>query len=297
MRFGVAIDLHARSTDSHEVAWRNLLDQALAAERAGLDIVVLPDHLAYRTGGEGDYAEPDQPVGARESFVIAAALAATTTTIDIGHSMVNAPYRTPTMLAHLATTLSDVARGRYSLGIGVGNSFDYDQVGVAADQRVARFEECVEIVWGLLTTGSVDFSGDHWSASRAELVLRPSPESRPALVVAAGGRRTMRTAVRFGDSWNGWCRTDPASTVPAALVRLLDDTCEQLDRDPAGIGRTFDLGVDPLNRRGARAQSTEVLAQLADLGADEVRCYPTSADTHETRLESIVALADLVKQF
>jgi alkanesulfonate monooxygenase SsuD/methylene tetrahydromethanopterin reductase-like flavin-dependent oxidoreductase (luciferase family) len=296
MRFGVAIDLHAPATQAREVAWQNLREQALEAERVGLDIVVVPDHLAYRAGGEGDYAIPGEPVGARESFVVASAWAATTTTIDIGHSMVNAPYRTPAMLAHLAATVTDVAGGRYSLGIGVGNSFDYDQLGVAADQRVARFEECVEIVWGMLTTGGVDVMGEHWSASHAELVLRPSPDCRPPIVVAAGGPRTMRTAVRFGDSWNGWCPTDPTSTVPADLVQLLGDTCEQLDRDPVGIGRTFDLGVDPLDLRGQRSQSLEVLARLAELGADEVRCYPASADTHATRMEAIVALAELVKE-
>ena len=106
----------------------------------------------------------------------------------------------------------------------------------------------------------------------------------------------MRTAFRFGDSWNGWCPTDPTSTVPADLVQLLGDTCEQLDRDPVGIGRTFDLGVDPLDLRGQRSQSLEVLARLAELGADEVRCYPASVGTHATRMEAIVALAELVKE-
>lgn len=296
MRFGLAIDLHAPATQAREVAWQNLRAQALEAERVGLDIVVVPDHLAYRAGGEGDYAIEGEPVGARESFVIAAALAAETSTIDVGHSMVNAPYRSPAMVAHLAATLADIAGGRYSLGIGVGNSYDYDQIGVAADQRVARFEECVEIVCGMLSTGSVDVMGDHWSASRAELVLQPSPAYRPPVVVAAGGPRTMRTAVRFGDSWNGWCPTDPASSVPGDLVRLLGETCEQLGRDPRGIGRTFDLGVDPLDLRGKRKQSREVLAQLADLGADEVRCYPASAETHATRMEAIVAFAELARE-
>ncbi len=296
MRFGVALDLHAPATHAHEVAWQNLRDQALKAEEVGLDLVVVPDHLAYRAGGDGDYAIQEQPVGARESFTVAAALAATTTTIDIGHSMVNAPYRTPAMLAHLAATVADVAGGRYSLGIGVGNSFDYDQLGVAADRRVARFEECVEIVEGMLTTGSVDVNGEHWSASRAELVLRPNPDCRPPIVVAAGGPRTMRTAVRFGDSWNGWCPSDPASTVPTDLVRLLSHTCEQLGRDPLGIGRTFDLGVDPLDLAGKRNLSLEVLARLAELGADEVRCYPASAETHANRMEAIVALADLARE-
>jgi hypothetical protein len=106
----------------------------------------------------------------------------------------------------------------------------------------------------------------------------------------------MRTAVRFGDSWNGWCPSDPASPVPAELVGLLDQTCERLDRDPAEIGRTFDLAVDPLDLRGERNQSLDVLGRLADLGTDEVRCYPQSAGTHAARMEAIGALAELARE-
>jgi hypothetical protein len=103
----------------------------------------------------------------------------------------------------------------------------------------------------------------------------------------------MRTAVRFGDCWNGWCPTEPASTVPRDLVRLLDETCERLGRDPSGIGRTFDLAVDPLDLRGMRSASLDVLGQLAELGTTEIRCYPHSADSHDARMEAIGALATL----
>jgi alkanesulfonate monooxygenase SsuD/methylene tetrahydromethanopterin reductase-like flavin-dependent oxidoreductase (luciferase family) len=131
MRFGLALDLHAPSSDASEVGWLNVRTQALEAERLGLDLVVLPDHLSYRAGDDNGYAAPDEPVGVREATTIAAAIAATTSKIGIGHSVINAPYRTPAMLAHIAATLSDVSAGRYSLGIGAGNSFDYDQIGTA----------------------------------------------------------------------------------------------------------------------------------------------------------------------
>lgn len=294
MRFGVAIDLHATAETATEVGWQHVREQALTAERVGFDLVVLPDHLSYRAGGEGDYVLPDQAVGVRESVTVVAAIAASTSTIDVGHSVVNAPYRTPAMLAHIAATLADISGGRYSLGVGVGNSFDYDQVGVDADHRVARFEECLEIVSSLLRTGAADFEGTHWSASNAELVLAPEADRRPPIVVAAGGPRTMRAAVRFGDAWNGWCPTEPDSPIAADLVRLLDRECAEQERDPTSIDRTFDLGVDPLDLGGARNRSIEVLAQLRELGATEIRCYALCRGTHTARLEAIEALAEMV---
>ena len=293
MRIGIAIDLHGPARAADGVGWPAVRAQALAAERAELDLVVLPDHLAYRPGGSDGYSLPDESVGVRESFTFLAAIGAVTTTIGIGHSVVNAPYRTPAMTAHLAASLAEIAGGRYSLGIGVGNSFDYDQLGVAADHRVARFEECVRVVAALMRDGTADLDGEYWSAHRAELTLRPGPDLRPPIVVAAGGPRTMRVAVAHADVWNGWCPTDPDDPTAPDLLALLEDACTEAERDPTTIGRSFDLGVDPLDRRGARARTVETLQRLAALGVDEVRCYAVCDPSSADRLAAIDALAEL----
>ena len=297
MRHGIAIDLHARASRAEEVAWPRVRDLAVAAERHGLDLVVVPDHLSYHAGdGHDGYSVPDEAVGVREAMTTAAALAASTTTIRIGHSVVNAPYRSPTMVAHLATTIADISGGRYSLGIGVGNSYDYDQLGVAADHRTARFEECVTILASLIRTGVAHLDGNHWRAHHAELAFAPDDGVRPPLVVAAGGPRSMRVAVRHGDAWNGWMPTDPDSDEPARLLGLLERTCHELDRDPATIGRTADLAIDPLDVRGARARSIAMLRALHDLGFDEVRCYTVCEPTHTARMEALEAYATLVSE-
>ena len=106
----------------------------------------------------------------------------------------------------------------------------------------------------------------------------------------------MSVAARFGDAWNGWSPTDPSSPVAGDLIALLDQTCEAIGRDPSSISRTFDVGVDPLDIRGARTRSIEMLAHLAGLGADEVRCYAVSDDSHAARLEAIVALGAMMSE-
>lgn len=296
MRVGVAIDLHATASSSGEVTWRHIREQVLTSEQRGFDLVVLPDHLSYRAGGVGDDTSPDEPVGVREGLTEAAALAAVTSRIVIGHSVINTPYRAPAMLAHIAATLADISDGRYSLGIGVGNSFDYDQLGVDADHRVARFEERVEIVAGLLRDGYADLDGTYCSASDAELAFAPGPERRPPIVVAAGGPRTMNVAARFGDAWNGFAPTDPTSPVISELLELLDRTCDEVGRDPSSVDRTVDLGIDPMDLSGTRGRSVEMLGSLSELGIDEARCYALSDETHDARLEAIAALAELVTE-
>jgi alkanesulfonate monooxygenase SsuD/methylene tetrahydromethanopterin reductase-like flavin-dependent oxidoreductase (luciferase family) len=293
MRLGLAIDLHAPASAAAEVEWGNVREQVLEAERTGLDLVVLPDHLSYRAGDDNGYSVPDQPVGVREAVTVAAAVAAVTSTIGVGHSVINAPYRTPSMLAHIAATLADVSGGRYSLGIGVGNTFDYDQVGVAADHRVARFEECVEILASMLRDGTAHLDGDYWTANRAELAFRPVPDTRPPIVVAAGGPRTMRTAVRFGDAWNGWAPTNPDDDTVDRLLGLLETACQEVGRERSAIGTTIDLSLDPLDLAGARTRSQEMLDKLEGLGIDEARCYLNAEPTHEGRMEAIRAFGEL----
>lgn len=295
MRYGIALDLHATAVGAAEVSWPAVRSLALAAERLGLDVVVLPDHLSYRAGGEGDYVRDDQPVGVRESLVVMAALAAATTTINIGHSVINAPYRSPTMLAHAAAALTDISGRRYSLGIGAGNSFEYDQLGVEADHRVARLEECLQILSGLLRDGYADVDGTYWHADRAELALGPTGPDAPPIIVAAGGPRTMRAAARHGDGWNGWCPTDPDDDSIPHLLDLLDQSCADINRDPSTILRTGDVAVDPLDLSGARQRSIETLQRLDQLGLDEVRCYTVCEETNAARIEALEAYAEMVK--
>lgn len=292
MRFGIAIDLDAPASRRDDVTWRTIHDQVHLAEELGFDLVALPDHLAYRASGEGDYVDPDEPVGARESMTVAAAIAATTDRIGITHSVVNAPYRQPAMLAHLATTLHDISGGRYAVGIGVGNSFDYDQLGVAADRRVARFEESVAIVAELLHDGRSDRAGDHWSTVDAELALRS--DDRAELQIAAGGPRTMRVAARFGDAWNGFAPCDPDAEALDGLLDGLERACRDEERDPATLRRPVDMVVDPLDRAGARTRSLGALGALPERGIDEVRLYALSDRTAAGRASAIAAARILV---
>lgn len=296
MRVGYAIDLHAPADAVDEVRWQRIREQALLAEAVGFDLVVLPDHLHYAVGGEGDYATADAPVGVWESVTIAAALAAATTTIGLGHSMINAPYRPPALVAYIAATLDEVSGGRYQLGIGSGNTYDYDVVGVEADHRYERFREAIEIVHGLLDRGHVDLDGRYWSARSAELVLRGPSAHGPPLVLAAGGMRSMRLAAGYADAWNGFAAPEPEHDDLRELLARLDTACSEVGRDPVTLERTVDTLVDPLDLGGDRARSTEAVLSLADLGIHEVRCYAASDGTHGTRMDAIAGLADVVAQ-
>ena len=130
MRIGIIIGLHGRQADAP--TWRHVRDQVLAAEAVGFDLAVVEDALFYPS-------EAGPPAGAWESVSIVAAMAAATSRLEVGHSVINAPYRSAALTAKIAETLDEISGGRFVLGIGLGNSVDYDQFGVPADHRYSRF--------------------------------------------------------------------------------------------------------------------------------------------------------------
>lgn len=288
MRIGLITQLHGRP-GADPPTWDSVRDRALAAETAGFDSFVFEDALLL--------PGVDSTDGCWESFSIAAALAVSTERITLGQSVVNAPYRSPGLTAKSAETLHEIAQGRYVLGIGAGNTpdSDYEAFGYPMDKRYSRFAEAIEIIHSLLKTGKVDFDGEFYSMSHAELVLRGPGDTGPPINIAAGGPKMLRLVARYADSWNWWSWDETLDRIVervGPIVADLEKACEEVDRDPNTLERTFDLySIVPPGFSGEgsgldRAVTgdpqliSEFILGLDELGISEVRCDLTdkSAD-------------------
>ncbi len=254
---------------------------------------VFEDALLYRNEEATD--------GVWESVSIAAAVAATTATINLGQSVVNSPYRSPAMVAKIADTIDEISGGRFVLGIGAGNTADsdYEAFGFPIDKRYSRFAEAIQIIHGLLKNGAIDFEGEFYTAKQAELVLRgPRPEG-PPINIAAGGPKMLQLVSKYADAWNwwGWDETiDQINERLGPILELLMRACEVAGRDASSLGRTFDLysvvpegfttetmKADGLDMKQPVAGTSEEIADfilsIGALGFGEVRCdvYPRTA--------------------
>jgi alkanesulfonate monooxygenase SsuD/methylene tetrahydromethanopterin reductase-like flavin-dependent oxidoreductase (luciferase family) len=300
MKIGLYIRLLGRADGPPPVAptWPSIRDQALAAEAAGFDLIVLEDALLY--------ADEDGPLGVWESVSMAGALAAATSTIGIGHAVLNSPYRAPGLTAKIAATLDEIAAGRYTFGIGLGNTpDDYPRFGIDADPRYSRFAEAIQIIHGMLRNGRSDFEGMYYRAPGAELLLRGRADG-PPIVIAAGKPRAIRLAARYADEWNWWTAArDDASTL-RELVADVSRACDEVGRDPATLRRSLDVfsvavpGVpgiaadDPgLQITGTPAAIAESLLAYGELGFDEVRLNVRVPDAM-ARPDAIAWLGDIV---
>lgn len=299
MRIGLINQLYGRPNGERPPpTWSTISGRASAAESTGFDMFVFEDALLYR--GE------EATSGVWESVSIAAAIAATTRTIQFGQSVVNTPYRSPAMMAKIAETIDEISGGRYVLGIGAGNTddADYEAFGFPTDQRYSRFAEAIEIIHTLLKTGRVDFDGEFYTARKAELVMRGPRQDGPPINIAASGPKMLGLVARYADAWNwwGWDESfDQISDRLTPIVAALEQACEAEGRDPGTLGRTFDLytvvpdgfppdvsGMDqPVT--GSPEQIADFILRLGEFGFDEIRCdvYPKTTDAIET-MQSVV---------
>src|SRR2546427_10370417 len=80
-------------------------------------------------------------------LIVATAVAARTRTLRVGTSVILLPLHHPVHLAEDVITLDLVSKGRVVLGVGIGyQPSDFNAFAVPMEERLARFEESVEIL-------------------------------------------------------------------------------------------------------------------------------------------------------
>ena len=141
---------------------------AAAAERAGFDILWVPDHYFLR-----------------DSFVALTLAAEATSQIQLGTSVVSPLLRHPALLASSFATVHEVSDGRAIVGIGTGGAEFPRQLGLPIERPLSLVRETVEIIRAL-SEGRADLSGNHFENSGGELGWRPGP--MPAYLAARGPR-------------------------------------------------------------------------------------------------------------
>lgn len=295
MRIGLIIGLHGRQGEVP--SWHHVRDQLLAAEAVGFDQVVVEDALLYRS-------DDGPSIGYWESVSMLGAMAAATSRIDLGHSVINTPYRSAALTAKIAETLDEVSGGRFTLGIGLGNTPDYAQFGVHADHRYSRFAEAIEIIHALLRTGRADVDGRFHFAREAELLPRGPRQNGPPIVIAARGPKMLRLTARYADGWNWWSVGRPDIEKLSAAIDDLAHACELEGRDSASLVRTLDLySLDPIGRftgseepiRGSAEEIAEVVLRLGEAGFDEVRVNVSPSGSPDALPRVIESMAETVE--
>jgi alkanesulfonate monooxygenase SsuD/methylene tetrahydromethanopterin reductase-like flavin-dependent oxidoreductase (luciferase family) len=216
-----------------EVRWTELLDMTRAIEDLGFDSVWVGEHLLYRW-------EDRPPRGPWEAWTLLAAVAASTTRIELGPLVACTNFHNPALLAKQAATIDELSGGRFVLGLGAGwNEPEFRAYGYPYDHRIDRFEEAFTIIRTLLREGAIDFDGRWYQARDCELLPRGPRPAGPPLMIGSNGPRMLRMTMPHADSWNSWyddIDNRPEGVPP--IRALVDEACREIGRDPAQVERS-----------------------------------------------------------
>ena len=269
MRIGVVVPMATSDGPGRMPTWPQVRTFGQHAEAVGLHSLWVCDHLLS--------GPPDE--GIHEGWTILAALASSTSHLELGQLVTCTSFRHPALLAKMATTADAVSGGRLILGLGAGwYDPEYEAFGYPTDHRVGRFEEAIAIIGPLLGGERVTLAGSYYQVRDA--VLRPSPDRPIPILVAAKGRRMLRLTARHADAWNTAWFGLPDDLLHRRLAEL-NAALKAEGRDPATLRRTVGMEVwDPATTGpgeepgGAVDGSVDQLAWAIDaherLGVDDL---------------------------
>ncbi|MDG9673995.1 LLM class flavin-dependent oxidoreductase [Micromonospora sp. DH14] len=212
---------------------RQVVDLAVAADRAGLDLVSFQDH-------------PYQASYLDTSTLLAFA-AARTERVHLNANVTSLPLRPPAVLARAAASLDILSGGRLELGIGAGAFWD----GIAAmggrrlgaAQGVTALREGIEIIreiWDTTAPGEVSYDGQYYSVKGARRGPRPAHDI--PIWVGAYKPKMLALTGAVADGWLPSIEYLPrgADSIPELNARI-DGAAHDAGRDPAAVRRLMNF--------------------------------------------------------
>src|ERR1700694_6194110 len=154
------------------------VDFARRAEQAGVHSVWATDRIVDST--------PDV-------FVTLGAIAAATSRVLIGTSVVLGVLRPPLLIAKAATTVDVLSGGRLILGLGVGSRpEDFVAMEVPIKQRGRRMDELIDICKLAWSGAPVKYTGRHHALDIGPMQERPVQQPPPPVWVGGGADAVLR---------------------------------------------------------------------------------------------------------
>ena len=218
IKFGVTYSERADFTDLPAYAKR--------VEDLGLDSIWVTENIGSRAP-------------ALECFTALSFMAAHTSKLMVGTSVMLLPLRNPVMVAQTVASLDILSGGRAVLGVGVGNEGpDLKAYGGNVRHRASWSDEALEVIKRLWTEDSVTFHGKHFDLDEYQLIPKPVQKPHPRIHVGGGAASVVRRAGQFADS------LIPVSKTPEeakAMFERAEEQARESGRDDSAMTRVMHL--------------------------------------------------------
>jgi alkanesulfonate monooxygenase SsuD/methylene tetrahydromethanopterin reductase-like flavin-dependent oxidoreductase (luciferase family) len=190
MKIGLQLGVryHPDHPEPLEKVYRDFIDEAVYGEELGFDHVWAGEH----------HFKIDAWTPA--PFQVLTAVAARTSRIRIGTSILILPLHHPLRVAEDVAVLDLISGGRFDLGVGVGGGTDHEHqtLGVPLDHKLGRLHESLEIIKRCFTEDCFDYEGRYYRFQHVQMTTKPVQKPYPPIWVAALGPKSMADATAAG---------------------------------------------------------------------------------------------------
>jgi len=216
-----------------------LADLAQAAERLNYDFLLVADHLLNWIGSTPKKPASTEKLAVRthESWTILSALSSLTKKVKLSNIVLCNIFRSPALLAKMASTLDIISGGRFVLSIGAGwlreECRRYGLEWYPYGERIERLRESIQIMKALWTKKITNFDGAHYKLVDAVLEPKPVTKPRPPVWLGGASESIMRIVAEEGNGWDLGLAGSPESL--KAKIESLRNYCDKISRKPDAI--------------------------------------------------------------
>lgn len=280
----------------------NLIRVARRAEELGYDSAWVLERLLWPISPKEPYpASPDGSLPDAYQLVFdpletLTFVAAHTSKIRLGTSVLVLPYHTPIQLARRIATLDVLSGGRVDVGVGAGWSRDeFEAAGTPFERRGARSEEFLRAMIEIWTKDPVSFNGEFYHIPESMVGPKPLQKPHPPIYVAGFGAYVFERAAKYGNGWN------PAG-VPSwewleGMIKQLHETSRRTGAGAmAVVLRSFTIVFPQAGKRapmmGTLDEVKEDIKRLRDIGVTELVHSPPSIGFGPSSMDEGVELME-----
>ncbi len=160
-------------------------------------------------------------------------VAAQTSRIAVGTSVLNLPWYNPLLLARTLTGVDVVSKGRLRVGFGMGWSPDeYGAAGADWHRRGKVADENLEALLAIWTTDPVAYEGPDFTIPASFVGPKPVQSPHPPIYMAAYTEAAMARVARFAD---GWMPVGVPIEGMTAMLQGIRQMAEGHGRDPDAL--------------------------------------------------------------
>ncbi len=169
-----------------------LLEDAIVAEKVGFDGLFVSEHFNPWVADMGASGFALTTLGA---------IAARTKKIKLMTGVISPLFRYhPAVIAQAAATIDRLSNGRFTLGIGTGESINETPLGFnfpAYKERSERLIEAVEIIEKLLNGEKINYKGKYYRSENVKLYS--PPVTKVPIFISANGPKSASIAAQYSD--------------------------------------------------------------------------------------------------